>query len=99
MARWFFEFLATETEVPESECKRMIWEILIAVSHLHDNNLLHRDIKPENIMSTPPLAETNDAFPTRNHFGIVLFVFRFSSFEIYLCLMTSICSSYIRSAF
>jgi len=46
----FFEFLATEAEVPESECKRIIREILTAIGHLHDNNLLHRDIKPENIM-------------------------------------------------
>jgi len=45
-----FEFLATETEVPEAECKRIIREILIAVGHLHKNNLIHRDIKPENIM-------------------------------------------------
>lgn len=45
-----FEFLATETEVPEAECKRIIREILTAVGHLHDNNLIHRDIKPENIM-------------------------------------------------
>lgn len=45
-----FEFLATETEVPEAECKRIIREILTAVRHLHDNNLVHRDIKPENIM-------------------------------------------------
>jgi len=45
-----FEFLATETEVPEAECKRIICEILIAVGHLHKNNIIHRDIKPENIM-------------------------------------------------
>jgi len=45
-----FEFLATETEVPEAECKRIIREILTAVGHLHENNLVHRDIKPENIM-------------------------------------------------
>jgi len=45
-----FEFLATETEVPEAECKRIICEILTAVGHLHKNNLVHRDIKPENIM-------------------------------------------------
>lgn len=45
-----FEFLATETEVPEAECKRIIREILCAVGHLHKNNLIHRDIKPENIM-------------------------------------------------
>lgn len=45
-----FEFLATETEVPEAECKRIIREILTAVGHLHENKLVHRDIKPENIM-------------------------------------------------
>lgn len=45
-----FEFLATEAEVPEAECKRIIREVLTAVGHLHENNLIHRDIKPENIM-------------------------------------------------
>lgn len=45
-----FEFLATETEVPEVECKRILREILVAVRHLHEKNLVHRDIKPENIM-------------------------------------------------
>lgn len=45
-----FEFLVTETEVPEGECKRIIREILIAVGHLHDRGLVHRDVKPENIM-------------------------------------------------
>lgn len=45
-----FNFLVTEAEVPESECKRIIREILQAVSHLHDNSLIHRDIKPENIL-------------------------------------------------
>eukprot|EP00406_Dinophysis_acuminata_P034834 CAMPEP_0179367486 /NCGR_PEP_ID=MMETSP0797-20121207/83599_1 /TAXON_ID=47934 /ORGANISM="Dinophysis acuminata, Strain DAEP01" /LENGTH=387 /DNA_ID=CAMNT_0021083037 /DNA_START=29 /DNA_END=1190 /DNA_ORIENTATION=- len=45
-----FDFLATETEIPESECKRILREILIAVGHLHKNNIIHRDVKPENIM-------------------------------------------------
>jgi len=54
----FFEFLATEAEVPESECKRIMHELLTAVGHLHDNNLLHRDIKPENIMFN--LAQADD---------------------------------------
>lgn len=45
-----FEFLVTETEVPEAECKRIIREILIAVGHLHKQGLVHRDVKPENIM-------------------------------------------------
>jgi len=45
-----FEFLVTETEVAECECKRIIREILIAVGHLHKGGLVHRDVKPENIM-------------------------------------------------
>lgn len=45
-----FEFLVTETEVPEAECKRIIREILVAVGTLHESGLVHRDVKPENIM-------------------------------------------------
>lgn len=45
-----FNFLVTEAEVPESECKRIIREILIAIGTLHENNLIHRDVKPENIL-------------------------------------------------
>lgn len=56
-----FNFLVTEAEVPESECKRIIREILQAVGHLHENNLIHRDIKPENILfdiTTDPTEKT-----------------------------------------
>jgi len=61
-----FDFLQTETDVPERECKRIMREILLAVDHIHSRGLIHRDIKPENIMfhdttsdpSTPtPLQE------------------------------------------
>jgi len=45
-----FNFLITEAEVPESECKRIMREILQAIGHLHANNMIHRDVKPENIL-------------------------------------------------
>lgn len=45
-----FDFLQTETDVPERECKRIMREILEAVDHIHARGLIHRDIKPENIM-------------------------------------------------
>lgn len=45
-----FDFLQTETDVPERECKRIMREILEAVNHIHEKGLIHRDIKPENIM-------------------------------------------------
>mmetsp|Transcript_21379 Transcript_21379/g.39148 ORF Transcript_21379/g.39148 Transcript_21379/m.39148 type:complete len:427 (-) Transcript_21379:96-1376(-) len=56
-----YEFLVTEAEVPEVECKRIVRQILTAVGHLHKNNLIHRDIKPENIM-----FDTDDSTPSPN---------------------------------
>lgn len=45
-----FEFLLSEKAVPEEVCKHIMRQTLIAVAHLHNNNLIHRDIKPENLM-------------------------------------------------
>lgn len=55
-----FEFLLKETEVPETECKRIIREILVAVCDLHAKGLIHRDVKPENIMFSENLPESPD---------------------------------------
>jgi serine/threonine protein kinase len=59
-----FKFLLTESRVPETECKRIMREILTAVDHLHQTGLIHRDIKPENIMfeedpKSPMLSRRN----------------------------------------
>jgi serine/threonine protein kinase len=55
-----FEFLLKETEVPETECKRIIREILVALCHLHSKGLIHRDVKPENIMFSENGPESPD---------------------------------------
>lgn len=34
----------------EDEAKFYLAEILLAIEHLHDLNILYRDLKPENIM-------------------------------------------------
>lgn len=31
-----------------------MYEICIAVKHLHDTNIAHRDLKPENLLYTKP---------------------------------------------
>ncbi|CAK9006977.1 unnamed protein product [Durusdinium trenchii] len=54
-----FDFLQTETDVPERECKRIMREILEAVDHIHSRGLIHRDIKPENIMFHDTSNEPN----------------------------------------
>merc|ERR1719454_1079370 len=45
-----FSLLMTEDAIAERECKRIMREILLSVSHLHEEGLLHRDIKPENLL-------------------------------------------------
>eukprot|EP00811_Abedinium_folium_P036461 NODE_9168_length_1442_cov_8.806084.p1 GENE.NODE_9168_length_1442_cov_8.806084~~NODE_9168_length_1442_cov_8.806084.p1 ORF type:complete len:449 (+),score=60.29 NODE_9168_length_1442_cov_8.806084:173-1348(+) len=45
-----YELLITELVITEVECKRIIRDILSAISELHSRNLVHRDVKPENIL-------------------------------------------------
>jgi len=49
-----FDFLDNEVDVPLSECKRIIREILFSLKDLHSLGLIHRDVKPENIMFDEP---------------------------------------------
>ena len=34
----------------ESQAKFYISELILAIEHLHQNNILYRDLKPENIL-------------------------------------------------
>mmetsp|Transcript_57811 Transcript_57811/g.165812 ORF Transcript_57811/g.165812 Transcript_57811/m.165812 type:complete len:545 (+) Transcript_57811:89-1723(+) len=70
-----FDFLATEAEVPEAECKRIICEILTAVGHLHKNNIIHRDIKPENIMFHDTTGDQSTPKPQQQKKAIKLIDF------------------------
>ena len=36
--------------MPESNCKTIMRQLLLAINHCHSNGIAHRDIKPENIM-------------------------------------------------
>jgi len=45
-----FNYLTKEVTIPEKICRRMVWQLLQAVQHMHGNDIVHRDLKPENIL-------------------------------------------------
>lgn len=70
-----FDFLQTETDVPERECKRIMREILAAVDHIHSRGLIHRDIKPENIMFTDTTGDPTTPVPLQQKKAVKLIDF------------------------
>ena len=45
-----FTFLMHAVDVPERECKRLMFELLRAMDDFHRSGFVHRDIKPENVL-------------------------------------------------
>jgi hypothetical protein len=45
-------------KVSERRASKIIYQLLVAVSHLHENGILHSDIKPDNVLlnKAPPLS-------------------------------------------
>lgn len=37
-----------------TEAAQIMYEICVAVKHLHDMNIAHRDLKPENLLYSKP---------------------------------------------
>lgn len=43
-------FQRFETIYTEQEASYVVFQVLLAINHMHSHNVCHRDIKPENIM-------------------------------------------------
>ncbi len=54
----------TGNRLSEDQARNYICEIILAIEHLHQNNILYRDLKPENVLVT------NDGHIKLTDFGL-----------------------------
>ena len=45
-----FQYLRQQKRFPEETARFYAAEIFLALSHLHDKNIIYRDLKPENVL-------------------------------------------------
>jgi len=57
LTQFLLKRMQQQNPLLESECKRILRQVLIAVGHLHENNLIHQDIKPDNIMLDSDMSD------------------------------------------
>ncbi len=72
------DFAETNHDIPEKVVWNYLVDLLKAVRHLHDHDLIHLDIKPDNIFIS------DDGFCKLGDFGLVLDINRVSSLVFYL---------------
>jgi serine/threonine protein kinase len=49
------EVLERRGKLPPAEAVRLVYQALLGLQHLHDQNMVHRDLKPGNLMLVPPV--------------------------------------------
>lgn len=67
-----FECIASAGNFSEAQAMYVIWQLLLALDHLHSRGIIHRDLKPENVLVsktlwTPisdPIVRPGAVYPT-----------------------------------